>query len=441
MKKVKQVLVCFLPLIALFLGSCSKSGTSAPEPYQPKGHSISSISPQNLTNGSQFIITGTNFGTDINQVKVTLDNQYIVVKSVSPTTITATIPDNLVASGSKSFSLRVSVEDYLSNILSITVTYNEPTGWFYAATIPGNSSSFNPTYKLITFPTENVGYIHKERYIYRSADGGLTWEGNTLNGNLGQGYAFYSFDGDHNWVDYFGDIYYTTVSGTNWSGYTRLDTITSIPYISNNSVRGLYMSAPSKGYVLKGSGRLFYINGSFAPKDITLAFQSLHAPANPNSGGFQKLSVADENNLMIAAVINDGGETKPLIIQKKSGAYFEYIVNDEFFATDKQIKSLQLVDGNNGYLIDGNNDLFKFKGAVNWEKLTQKASCAYFKDPNNGYAALGGKIYQTADGGTHWQEVFTAKNDETITAITGKGNKVWAVGNKANQAFIIKYNP
>lgn len=414
--------------------SCKKIDT--PRPAQPGDltPTIISVSPEKSITGSTITIGGTNFGTDLSQVTVTLNEKSIPASSVSPTNITAKIPYDLIIADSQVFTLQVKIGAAPTNTIQIKIIYVEPKGWFYAATIPRWFNGGN--LKDVKFPSDSIGYLqHSKEVMYKTTDGGLTWkEDEKL---FLQNLSLAVYDNNNAWVDY-GDNILSTNDGQNWKG-NRMDTITTIPDFMDGLINGLYMSSSIKGQMMKSNGRLYYINGSFARPDIITEYVSIYSTKNVY---WWKMSNIDEFNLIISghAILSFGESSKPVIAHKKSGIFNEYDFSNYSSAT--YIKAIQLVSPDTAFLIDGNNDLFKLNGGTNWIKLAQKAEAMFFINSKLGYIFYGNKIIKTTDGGLTWQDEFTLNTGEKIYSITAKNGKVWAVGNNAEgDGIVLKFNP
>lgn len=69
--------------------------TQTPAPFVIQyAPTISSVAPMSGPPGREIQIVGTNFGTDIRVVQATINNLPLVIRAVTPTTITAVIPPN-----------------------------------------------------------------------------------------------------------------------------------------------------------------------------------------------------------------------------------------------------------------------------------------------------------------------------------------------------------
>jgi hypothetical protein len=424
------LLVLFFPLFF----SCKKTENHPSDPDKPLVMSISGVNPSNPAAGSLLTIQGRGFGTDTSRIKVTLNGQPVQMLAINDTSIKITIPANILTGGSQTFTLELEDGPLILAQTQITVHFAEPKGWFYASYIPISAGGSSPIFKQIIFPTDSIGYVVREKYLYRTVDGAETWKGDNNNGGLGFGNAVSSTDGNHVWNEVGVDIFSST-DGTTWSN-SQLDTISTIPGIHTYVIEGLYMSSATNGQLMTPS-KLFYINGSFAPKDISPEYQSIYSSSDAS---YRRLSNVDELNLMIAGFATIGGATQAIIVQEKAGTFTEYPVS-VISTAGFSLPALQLVDANTAYLADGNNDIFKMTGPANWARLNQKATALYFKDANNGYAAYNGIIYQTSDGGSSWQTAFTLRTGETIHSMTGRNGKIWALGNDATQGIIVKFNP
>nr|MBA2563889.1 carboxypeptidase regulatory-like domain-containing protein [Gemmatimonadota bacterium] len=104
---MKRVLLSYLFCLlgSVLLPGCDDDGPSGPD--RPPNPVIASVSPLRVEVGDTITITGTNFGSNAQDVAVTVNGTSAGVVSVTPTTILAVIPSS-VQSGSG--TVRVTVE-------------------------------------------------------------------------------------------------------------------------------------------------------------------------------------------------------------------------------------------------------------------------------------------------------------------------------------------
>lgn len=437
----QKYLLIFYILIGCIIFSCIKKEDKGnqEDKWNLPAPTITNFTPANPKPGEIITISGENFSDDPEGITVSVittdqfgfnEKAYPAkVINTSLTFITCVIPDTL--SIGNDYTIHITIKNRrLSNSNSIPIPISEPTkGWFYAKA--NNELGY---LKDIQFSSEKIGYITTSKtYIYRTIDGGISW---TWKGFFGLNLAFTLF-GDNAWAECLNDIY-STKDGENWKLNNKLDTIKSVPHFNGGVINGLYMSSPIKGQLMKSHGWLYYINGSFDPKDIIAEYQSIFSTPAYRTFYWNKMSNIDEFNLIIGGYLEKwNGEKTRVIAHKKAGTFNEYeayTLVDDF---SSGIKRLQLVTPDIAFLIDNNNDFFKLTGGTNWVKLNQKATALYFTDINTGYIGYNGKILKTTDGGNSWKDEFTLRTGDEVISITGKNGKLWAIGNGS----VIKYNP
>lgn len=445
MKTVQAI----LSLMLLFLISgCGKksdeTGTGGgPIINTPK---IVSFSPAMVTTGTAVTLTGENFGSDISKVILKLDSILISITSVSSNNIVFTVPLNLISAGSRSFNLQVFVNGIASNIILIPINF-EAHGWFYinkTISIVNNRTPIN-----MYFYNDQFGIMSGNWLLNSTTDSGKRWGDLGPSNYLGSG--FHIYNEAEGWIECNSyDIFKFSYSGT--SSFAKLDTITTIPKLSNEFIAGLFVTKPGYGYVLTHEGCIFKINGSFAPSNINLEFQSaFYKPLSSSTiGDFNLISGIDSMNFMAWGRPEVYNVNTPIIIHKKNGAYTEY--NLSSLLGIGWVYRLQYVDQNTAYFISMDYDMYKFNFSTNtWSKITTptKFGSFIFLNSTLGYASSGfipGQttryIYKTTDGGLNWSIDFTLDSHFYAYTMATKDNKLWIYGDNGSYSyFLLKYNP
>jgi photosystem II stability/assembly factor-like uncharacterized protein len=430
--KYARLLVLYALSVSL-LFSCKKDGNDGPPPEERKKIVINSISPESAFCGDTVTVTGQNFATDTSKIKLYLGSDRMPLISASDVKLTFVIPRDYIKMGKRSVQVFINEEGKEPGFKSFLVSWLEPHGWYYASNIPANSGDTFPSAGRIAFVNDTIGFIQREKYVFRSEDGGLTWNNITPGNAKSNGVAFSSFDGTNIWINTLGYVNTTSNRGESW--------LMSKATFTWNII-GLHISSPANGLVVTEGGQVFKVNGSFETANVTLDYTSKYNSI-PNIYGhrWNQFSALDESNLMITGRTLMSDNKYQLTISHKTGADFnEY--NIGYATTATYAKFVQLIAKNSAYLIDGNNDILKFNGALNWVKLTQKATALCFIDANTGYAAYDGKIVKTTDGGTTWKDDLSLKAGERIFSLVAKNGKVWAAGIDATQqCIILRFNP
>lgn len=427
---MKQRLFLLFALSSMFLlFSCRKSDSkpdskpdSGPDSGpKPESVIVTSISPDRLTNGMRVTVTGKNFGTDTAKTHVSLENEKMVITALTNTGITFTIPEKFVQTGKKDCYIKIEVEGLYSYRDWVSIYYVEPKGWFYAGIIPnGSGAAGSKNFTNLIFPTDSLGIAQRENAIYRTYDGGITWNAIGFNSDYSYGRAIASSDGKNIWLE-FGAKVAVSMDGSAWTMGPEKSSFGGI-------ISGLYTSAPYNGLIASSSGRLYDIDGSFS--GATVKYQSAHYDGS--SGVWDRMSAIDKNNLIIIS-----NNTSNVVLEK-AGVFSEVDISSVSSYT--YVKALQMVDANTVFLVNFNNELIKYAGNT-WTKLTQQANAVYFTNNTTGYIAYNNKILKTTDGGATWNEQFTLNANDKVAVLCARNGKVWALGNNKTQGFVVKYNP
>jgi hypothetical protein len=439
---MKSILGCLLILIILF--SCSKSKDTDPV-NTPNNPFITSYSPSSPTTGDKLTITGKFLGTDISVVSVKIDSVSLVIQSVNDSTIVVYIPANLLTSGQKSYTLSVYINGRLSNTLTISVAF-AVHGWRYVSPSLDILNGL-PLQQVrnIAFSDYNRGMISGPGIVASSLDGGTNW-GGVFNGGNTLGYALSVANEDHIWMEHDRfDIMYRNQHDPIFYLFSsaHLDTISSIPYFQGKSITGLYTYLPFRGYILNQEGRVYKVNGSFSPKDISLEYtSSYHTEATSSSDiRFYDISALDSMNMVMAGWPGTYPNTKLVLIHKKNGVYTEYDLSTKL---QYSFARIQLTDPNTVYILDGFYNMYRFTNGTQLTTLPIQAYSFCFVNSQVGYAAYKDRIYKTTDGGQSWNTDFVLRTDDYISAMYTKDQKVWAIG-RANGGsalgFAIRYDP
>jgi len=419
MKKKLSFLFALCSMSLLF--SCSKSDSKPDSgPKQPESVIVTTISPDRLTNGIKVIVTGKHFGTDTAKTHLSLEDQKMVITALTDTSVTFTIPEKFVQTGQKDCFIKIEVEGLYSYSRSVSIYYVEPKGWFYAGIIPNGGGAGSQIFTNLIFPTDSLGIAQRENSIYRTYDGGITWNASGFNSGYSYGNAISSSDGKNIWLEFGAQVAVST-DGSTW---TLGPEKSSFGWI----ICGLYTSAPANGLIASNLGRLYDVDGRFA--GATVKYQSTHYDGS--SAVWDRMSALDKNNLIITS------NNSKYVVLEKAGVFSEVDISSVSSAT--YIKALQMVDANTIFLVNFNNELIKYAGNT-WTKLTQQANAVYFADNTTGYIAYNNKILKTTDGGASWNEQFTLNANDKTAVLCARNGKVWALGNNNTQGFVVKYNP
>lgn len=434
----------YLFVIVVALISCSK-GNNLDSVNSPANPVMSSYSPANPTTGDKLTIFGHHFGTDISTVSVKLDSVALVIQSLNDSSLVAYIPANILTSGQKSFVLSIYINGRLSNTLTITIAF-AVHGWRYVGSAIDflNGPSMGQV-RRIAFSDYNRGMIVGPGIVASSLNGGTNW-GGVFGGANTLGYALSVYNEDHIWMEYDRfDISYRNQHDPIFYQFStaKLDTITTVPYFQGKTITGVYAFKPFRGYILNQEGRVYKVNGSFSPKDISLEFTSSYFKQATGASDirFYKISGLDSINMVFAGWPKVYPNTQLVLIQKKNGVYSEYDLSSQL---QYNIGDIQLTDPSTVYILDGFYNLFKFTNGTQLTKLPIQAYSFCFVNSQTGYAAYTDRIYKTTDGGQTWNTDFILRTEDYISAMFAKDGKVWAIGRGGaggGAGFTIRYDP
>ncbi|MBD2767861.1 IPT/TIG domain-containing protein [Hymenobacter sp. BT664] len=407
----------------LVFAACSKDKKNDPLPPQ-NTPVITSTAPATAIVGASLTISGTDLSWSTAPVRVTINSADCPVTAASPSSITCTLPTELVSPGGvATFPLQVKVGSQLSNTVQQSVSATEQSGWFYVKT--GLATGLNK----IVVPDPRILYAQKSRFIYGSADGGYAWAGASDNGILGLGSALASYDGTTTMSDFARQIAF----GSQNHGLGNISIRGGDG--ANGVINGIFMNSPTTGLVMTDKGEFFTVNSAG-----TYQSEYVSTYSGNNTLGYRIMAAADMNNLVATGYVQVAGTATPIIIRKRNGVYSESINFNLISNLQTQVKDIQMPDANTYYITDASNKLYKYiPGGTVLEN--QRASTIYFPTAMEGYAAYNGVIYHTTDGADNWQPVHTMPAGDNITSIRGKGGLVYVLGENASGGFILKYKP
>lgn len=430
--KKKILLVAVLQLF-LVLNSCSSDSgdNSTPTPEPPvvviKTAKITSYSKNSGETGETVTMYGENFSEKVSEIKITFDGVVATIVSATATEIVFKLPatDKLLPKLELTIENRTIVNE-VKNIyngdIGILPTHSL-TNWITQE----NSLQEDGEIPYIQMISDKILYLNSKRTgagIYRTLDGGITWNQWAVNGfNAG----FYATANDEGWSHTgFG------VSKITKGGYLGIDTFANFGsekdiqtpyclYVDDDMRNGTWVSQNGKVFVTS--------NGV----DFTKVYEIVDNVVNL----FQATQI-DNNHIWAIgykAIKNKEGITgnRAFILFKNNttDGWKEYpFVNEEagYYA-----REVSFADNENGFLLINNYstlDVKLFKttnGGDTWVQVYngEKFTKFTFKDTNTGWAVLDNKIYKTINGGSVWTLDYT--NNQPIKNISYKNNVVWAI--------------
>jgi photosystem II stability/assembly factor-like uncharacterized protein len=263
---------------------------------------------------------------------------------------------------------------------------------------PSNTNNNNPS--------SIIGYGWGNDTLYKTTDGGVTW--NFVNilisdNNFSPRLSFGSED-----IGVFGGFHYVGWNG-NWEPYYSMNWsvtvsgglgFTSVSNWNNAAGNGGASNLGGGGLIWEAEGNMFYcrLAGSELTK-MEIANDATISTSSTSPESFSFISFVDDN-IGYAGGGNiykttDGGNT------------WNSIAN-----TSLSVNSLSFPSENIGYATSNDNWLYKTTdGGNNWFQLTQiDINNMEFVTDNIGYGFFSNMLYQTTDGGVNWSMI----NDNSI---------------------------
>ncbi len=257
-----------------------------------------------------------------------------------------------------------------------------------------NANGFPAGFDAISshFVSRSKGYVSgkvgSDAYIYKTEDGGLTWqrvtdiESSTLNKIfMTTGYTGYAVGED-------GMLYKTIDNGVRWKILSGL-------FGANVKLNDLYFKDNMNGVVVGDGG--FIRKTSDGGSTWSTVSSSPTITADITSISFVDTDT-DKGYLTINAA-GTGGMYKTTDFGSNWSATID-IRSDN-------LGKIQMVDASKGYISDVLGLLKTTDGGLNWKHLATNLTVGlidfYFKDENNAIAvSTSGKLYRTTDGGITW---------------------------------------
>ena len=440
----KQFLLMTVSL--LIFNGCSpdaESDTTAvqtPPEVVVKTAKITSYSKNSGEAGDTVTMYGENFSDKVSDIKITFDGVAATVVSATATEIVFTLPQTakvlpeLVLTIENRTIYNAVQNDYNGNI-GILPT-RSLTDW----AVMENSYKTTEGIVRIQMVSDKILYYNTTQtggQVYRTLDGGITWQQWAQNGFSG---AFHATVNDEGWCHTgFG------VSKINKGGYLGIDNTfakfgdakdygTAIClYVDDNMQNGTWVSR---------TGQVFTTtNGTDFTKVYDANLDDKSSNTIYNKGVLTRSVEIDNDHMWIVGYKNTLGPVngvsvytnKPFILYKNNttDGWKEYpFVNEAEVFYPREIC---FTDTQNGFLLVNNSGqattvkLFKTtNGGDSWDQVYKGELFTKFtfKDANTGWAILDNKIYKTENGGSAWTLDYT--HEKPIKNISYKNNVVWA---------------
>ncbi|WP_264529066.1 IPT/TIG domain-containing protein [Flavobacterium sp. N502540] len=430
----KRILAVAVLQFFMVLGGCSSdSGNdSIPEPpvVVVKTPKITSYSKNSGESGETISIYGENFSETVNDIKITFDGVAATIVSTSATEIKVVLPQTesvlpkvvFTISGKK---INNEVRNNYSGSIGIVPTSSK-TAWFTMENVLKSDKAIKRARML----SSEISYITYGSYVYRTLDGGITWnywaynynsEGDFYATKKGEGLCYTSFGASSPYVRGLivipenGDTHSETTLWKEMGGaYPGIPLV----YIDENMQNGTIVSQRGVVYTNTKGGM------------FEMVYDSQVQNSDSNMSRIFMGAQIDNDHIWAVGEKKEGEATYPVILFKnnETDGWKQNLLKKE---PGTYVSEVSFPDKENGFLLIKNaaNTIFykSINGGDTWTKVYtgEKFTKFAFKDGNTGWAILENKIYKTADGGVTWTLDYT--HDQVIRTIICKDNVVWAI--------------
>jgi len=438
MNNIIKTLSIFLFSILIISCSSNNDDGSDDQYVPPQNITINSFSKNYGYSGENISIYGTNFSTDINDVKVSFDGIVAEINSVNGQEISIKLPftnnslPNLKIEVENSIVTNVVDNDYSGNI---GILNNTPNQWILMDVPASNGFA----YKSQATSSEKFYYSRNDccgSGVYRTKDGGITWVNWGPSGFYG---SFYATNNDEGYTQTSFGVNKVPVGGSNSLNFdVHPSTTTYGLYVSDDLVNGILMSR-QKTVFRTSDGVTFneVYNSETTDANSSNVTEFSELDKDHFWGGGR---IEIDQNLPYTPV---NKFYAPLILFLNNGIWTETTIpNLESSSTVKKIQFINTEIGyvyvatqNNAFIL---NKLFKSSdGGNSWNEiydLNELTITSFnFKDETTGWYTSGNKIYKTINGGSTWALDYT--HDAEVDGISYNDGVVWAV----SEGKILKY--
>jgi photosystem II stability/assembly factor-like uncharacterized protein len=320
-------------------------------------------------------------------------------------------------------------------------TVNGGLNWEWASSQKGRYV-FRSIYGIHFLDSDRGFVTGTQGRILKTTDGGKTWSENSPTYNNINNLQFVTKT--TGFAQTGNSFFKTTDSGSSWN---IVGSINEDRYYSVSTFKFLNENL---GYAATGGTYGGYI---FKTTDGGVTWNELNNGSEVIDEGIKKISVLDENTVVISGGYNiqevlkttDGGRNWVKVsnysfdgmqfLDKDTGyAYRQYEKKiyktidgglnwTVMFTAQEEIRSIDFVDKDNGYLVGSNGLIFKTNnGGVDWKKLTipyEYYTSVKFYSKNVGYLFdEDGKLYKTENGGISWNYIFNLPSGYWSNAIS-----------------------
>lgn len=435
--------VIFSPIwFFIFLFGCSGGGESSavpmsngPEEQSPtlEAATLTSVSTQVGFSGETVVIEGTGFPDRIDDVTVSIGGEEALVLGLFADTLEIELPevdeptDALVVEMVGRNVTNHVVNEYSGGILVYPKRRHE---WMFfdLTQLPGEFATFTTIVDSLS-AYSSVNNNGGGGTIYRTQDGGLTWQNwSSIGFSLR---AFHVTSNHEGWASTLpSEVQIIPYEGTdrldgqvyNFSG---ADFFISVVYVEDNLENGVVVTLDGYIYVTE-DGERFQIarigDGDLFRARSAYAIDANHmwiGGYNPDNGSAMILYCNGDNLQWHAVSITD------------PGVKLSNLEDIEF--TDPHTGFASVFSAGEPYRLYRTLD-----GGESWELLSAAPDLSRiaFRDANTGWGISGENIYQTEDGGATW--TLVVEHSERFGSIEYIDESVWAIAQSTSARFFLE---
>ncbi|MFA6599212.1 MAG: YCF48-related protein [Ignavibacteriaceae bacterium] len=285
--------------------------------------------------------------------------------------------------------------------------------------------------KSISFINENTGWIVGGYSIFKTVDGGNTWQVQRLGINRYMNTIFFVDENNGYVAGDNGELYKTTDGGTNWikqSLGTGIGAINSIYFLNATTgwISGeFYIARTTDGSTWTKCGTFYGkhynihfvdANNGFSVGQYGTCFKSIDGGVTWTKITFPSTSTSlycacfkDANTGIVVGGSLGSNRTTGYIYRTTNGGTSWTQISAGLF---EQLNAVNFIDANTGIAVGELGRIMKTTdGGLNWSSIssgfTSHINSFHFIDANSGYIVGGqgdydGVIHKTTDGGTSW---------------------------------------
>ncbi|MFC5046067.1 IPT/TIG domain-containing protein [Aquimarina hainanensis] len=413
-----------LSFILILIMSCSSNDESiTDEPITPEKATINSYSENYGYSGENIIIRGTNFTNKVDKVKVLFDNTEAEINSVNNLEIDVKLPiiSNTIP------VLKIEIENRII-INNVDNKYNGNIGILPNSINQWHSIDFNISddriWRTQTINRNKAYFSLNDNggggQVYRTIDGGLSWERWAPVGFNG---TFHATSNDEGWSD-FSNLNRIPVGGSD-----NLNFIFDNPDDINSGIIATYVNNNMQNGTIITSDKVVY---------QTIDGINFNETYNNSSGNIELSHFFAIDNNHIWAGGRSSDSNKPLLLFLDDGIWTEVEIN--LPGDNVKVTQIQFISQSIGFIqifspTTGNKLCKTIDGGNTWQIISDdfEYGAFSFKNETRGWCIKDKEIFSTTDGGTTWTLEYT--NTSNFKNISYNDNVVWAI----SQNKVLKY--